>query len=170
MPFVTEGTMSRTSAGRNDDWGTPQALYDALDREFRFDVDVCAHEGNHKHERYWTVEDDGLKQDWSGLTCFMNPPYGRTIGQWIHKAAESASQGAVVVAVIPCRTDARWWGDVMRASEIRLIKGRLHYNDNPQGAPFPSCIVVWGTPRVPVISWVDPGAMNPTDTVQTFFS
>lgn len=93
MPFVTEGTMSPTRAGRNDDWGTPQALYDALDREFSFDVDVCAHEGNHKHERWWGVEQDGLAQDWTGLTCFMNPPYGRGIGDWIRKAADSAAQG-----------------------------------------------------------------------------
>lgn len=155
MPFITEGTMSPTAIGRNDDWGTPQKLYDALDREFGFDIDVCANESNHKHERYWTIEDDGLKQNWAGLTCFMNPPYGRTIGDWIRKAAESASKGAVVVAVIPCRTDARWWADVMKASEIRLIKGRLHYNDGPQTAPFPSCIVIWGTPHAPVVSWVD---------------
>lgn len=162
MPFVTEGTMRATTIGRNDDWGTPQALFDALDGEFRFDVDVCAHEGNRKCETYWTLEDDGLAQDWTGKRCFMNPPYGRTIGAWVRKAADSASEGGgtVVVGLLPCRTDAKWWGDVMRASEIRLIRGRLRYSDGPQAAPFPSCIVVWGTPRVPVIRWVDPGEVR----------
>lgn len=90
---ITSGLLQPTIPGQTDDWGTPQRLYDTLNREFRFDVDVCAHEGNHKHEVYWTVEDDGLAQDWSGKTCFMNPPYGREIGAWVQKAAESAERG-----------------------------------------------------------------------------
>ncbi len=163
MPFVTEGTMSPTAIGRNDDWGTPQDQFDRLDAEVGgFDIDVCADARNHKCEKYWTIEEDGLSQAWvMGLYHFMNPPYGRTIGKWIRKAADSADAGAIVYAVIPCRTDARWWGDVMRATEIRFIKGRLHYDDAPNAAPFPSCIVVWGTPRkpgfenTPAISWVD---------------
>ncbi len=93
MPFVTEGTMSPTVAGRNDDWGTPRALYESLDREFGFDVDVCANDANHKHPRYWTVKEDGLSKDWSGLKCFMNPPYGRPIAGWMRKAVESARGG-----------------------------------------------------------------------------
>lgn len=152
--FVTEGTMSPTEIGRNDDWGTPQKLFDDLNAEFHFDVDVSANESNHKCEKYWTIEDDGLAQDWTGLRCFMNPPYGRTIGKWIKKARESVERGGgtVVVAVIPCRTDTKWWDDVMCASEVRLIRGRLKYGDGKDPAPFPSCVVIWGTPRTPVFS------------------
>ncbi len=163
MPFITEGTMSRTSIGRNDDWGTPQALFDRLSEEVGgFDVDVCANDRNHKCAKYWTVETDGLSQEWKpGLKHFMNPPYGRSMPVWTRKAADAADAGAIVYAVIPCRPDARWWGDVMRATEVRFIKGRLHYNDSPDAAPFPSCIVVWGTPRkpgcekAPAVCWVD---------------
>lgn len=143
--------------GVNDAWETPQALYDALNREFGFDVDVAADEYNHKAPRYWTSKDDGLAQDWQGLTCFMNPPYGRAIADWVAKAAFEAERGAVVVGLIPCRTDARWWGDVMKASEIRFIKGRVKFGDGTQGAPFPSCIAVWGTPTTPRVSWVAQG-------------
>lgn len=49
-----------------DDWATPQALFDALDRTFRFTLDVCASEENHKCAKYFTKEQDGLKQDWGG--------------------------------------------------------------------------------------------------------
>ena len=161
MPFVTEGTMSPTKAGRNDAYGTPQALFDSLDEEVGgFDVDAAANHENHKCERYWTVEEDGLVQDWSGRKVFVNPPYGVAMPAWMRKCADSAERGATVYAVIPCRTDARWWADVMRATEIRLIRGRLHYNDGKQAAPFPSCIVVW-TPHgpdngsSPALSWVD---------------
>lgn len=85
--------MSATEIGRNDDWATPQDRFDELDKEFHFDVDVCANKFNHKCEKYWTIEDDGLAQDWTGLHCFMNPPYGRTIGKWIRKARESTERG-----------------------------------------------------------------------------
>lgn len=93
MTVMTEGMMSPTKAGITDDWETPDALYQSLDREFSFDVDVCAHQGNHKHERYWSIEDDGLSQDWAGMRCYMNPPYGREIGAWVRKAADSAQGG-----------------------------------------------------------------------------
>lgn len=43
----------------------------------------------------------------------------------------------------------------MKATEIRFIKGRVKFNDGSSGAPFPSCIVVWGTPRVPIIKTID---------------
>ena len=84
--------------------------------------------------------------EWHG-TVFMNPPYGRQIGFWIKKAWDSAQQGATVVCLIPCRTDTRWWHDyVMKAKEIRFIRGRLkftHENGVVNSAPFPSCVVVF---------------------------
>lgn len=50
----------------------------------------------------------------------------------------------IVVALIPSRTDTRWWHDyVMLADEIRFIRGRLHFDGHSQGAPFPSAIVIW---------------------------
>ena len=67
------------------DWETPLELFEALDREFGFDLDVCATADNAKCARYYTPEQDGLKQRWEGA-CWMNPPYGRDIGKWIRKA------------------------------------------------------------------------------------
>ena len=53
-----------------DDWGTPQKLYDALNKEFGFTMDACADDTNYKHENYYTVETDGLKADWGAKPCF----------------------------------------------------------------------------------------------------
>ena len=78
----------------------------------------------------------------------MNPPYGREIGKWTKKAVESAKNGAVVVGLLPNRSDTSWYVDVMEASEIRLIKGRLHFNDGTNPAPFPSIIAIWGRDRL----------------------
>ena len=36
-----------------DDWETPQALYDVLDAEFKFTVDVCANPQNAKCRRFF---------------------------------------------------------------------------------------------------------------------
>lgn len=49
-----------------DDWYTPDDFYQELDKEFHFDLDPCADDFNHKCEKYFTKEQDGLKQSWGG--------------------------------------------------------------------------------------------------------
>lgn len=78
---------------QNPEWPTPQYVFDALNREFHFDLDVCANESNHKCKDYFDIARDGLKQDWRGHVCWMNPPYGKPISKWVRKAAESAPPG-----------------------------------------------------------------------------
>lgn len=88
MSHITSGLMSSLT----DNWPTPAYVFDKLDEEFHFTLDVCADDLNHKCPEYYTKETDGLKQPWTG-TCWMNPPYGRTIGDWVRKAYESARGG-----------------------------------------------------------------------------
>jgi len=130
-----------------DDWATPHKLFDELDREYGFTLDVCASADNAKCERFYTIADDGLTQPWHGV-CWMNPPYGRTIGRWVHKARQSSREGATVVCLLPARTDTAWWHDEItpHATEIRFLRGRLHFNGASSGAPFPSAIVVFRPP------------------------
>src|SRR5436853_1978050 len=90
------------------EWETPQAFFDRLHGEFGFTLDVCATPANAKCPRFFTAADDGLVQPWEGV-CWMNPPYGKTIGQWIAKAYTSAQEGATVVCLLPVRTDTKWW-------------------------------------------------------------
>ena len=51
---------------RSDEWETPDAFFQDLDREFHFDLDVCASDENHKCDRYFTKEQDGLSHSWGG--------------------------------------------------------------------------------------------------------
>lgn len=68
-------------------WETPLDLFRSLDREFHFEVDVCAIEENSKCSMFFSPEVDGLRQDWTGFnSCFMNPPYGREIGRWVKES------------------------------------------------------------------------------------
>ena len=123
-----------------DLWETPQGFFDRLDREFNFSTDVCATDDNHKCQKYYTKETNGLQQEWTGV-CWMNPPYGREIGKWIHKAYKS---NAVVVCLVPARTDTRWWHEFcMKSKEIRLVQGRLKFGGSKDSAPFPSAVVVF---------------------------
>lgn len=149
MSKITSGLMSSLT----DNWATPMDLFQQLDKEFGFNLDVCASKDNHKCERYFSKEDDALKQDWKGV-CWMNPPYGDIIGDFVKKAYESAKAGAVVVCLVPARTDTKWWQICWHATEIRFVVGRLKFGGSKQSAPFPSAIVVFdfenGEPDRPV--------------------
>jgi phage N-6-adenine-methyltransferase len=128
-----------------DLWATPRAFFEEVSKEFRFRVDVCASPENAKCARYFTAAQDGLKQRWSGV-CWMNPPYGRTIGLWMRKAWESAQDGATVVCLVPARTDTAWWHDYAAKGEVRFLRGRLKFGGSNNSAPFPSALVIFRPP------------------------
>ena len=132
-------------SSKTDDWATPQSFFNRLDNEFNFTLDPCANELNAKCPKFFTKDDDGLTQSWAGERVFMNPPYGRVIGDWVRKAYEEAqNDNTVVVALIPARTDTKYWHEyVMKAKEIRLVKGRLKFGDGRNSAPFPSAVVIF---------------------------
>jgi site-specific DNA-methyltransferase (adenine-specific) len=129
------------------DWETPQEMFDELDREFHFTLDVCATPENAKCEQYFTPAIDGLAQDWGSEICWMNPPYGREVRAWMKAAYESSLDGATVVCLVPARTDTEWWHEYAEeAAERRFIKGRVPFVRTDGGrnrAPFPSVIVVF---------------------------
>jgi phage N-6-adenine-methyltransferase len=126
-----------------DLWYTPQDFFDKLNAEFGFELDVCDTAENAKCARFYTKEDDGLEQPWEGV-CWMNPPYGRVIGQWVKKAAIEAAKGATVVCLVPARTDTAWWHDYcIKYGDIRFIRGRLKFGGQKNSAPFPSAVVIF---------------------------
>lgn len=124
--------MSVHFSSQRQNWKTPRKFYEALDKEFKFDFDPCP--PNPKF--------DGLSIRW-GKRNFVNPPYAEC-GAWMRKCYEESRDGKLVVALIPSRTDTRYWHDyVMKAKEIRFIKGRLKFDDQKNNAPFPSAVVVF---------------------------
>ena len=140
--MINTGLFSSNTA----EWATPQAFFEELDREFHFDLDPCATDSNAKCRFYYTIENDGLAQNWGGRRVFCNPPYGREIAKWVRKCyEESRKPNTLVVLLIPARTDTAYFHDYIykKAREIRFIRGRLHFNEAKQGAPFPSMVVVF---------------------------
>src|ERR1700690_3549945 len=91
------------------EWPTPQKLFNELDAEFHFTLDVCATAGNAKYDRFFTEDEYGLVQPWAPEVCWMNPPYGRDLKYWMGKAFLEWVRGATVVCLVPARTDTFWW-------------------------------------------------------------
>ena len=137
----------------NDDWETPFNLFEQLHKEFDFTIDVAASETNHKLPRYYTKDTDGLAQNWAGERVFCNPPYSRKTntnpGQaaWIEKAYKESLRGALVVLLIPARTDTKAFHDyILPYAKIRFLPGRLRFEVDgvpKDGAPFPSMVVIF---------------------------
>jgi len=146
--------------GRREDWGTPAWLFEKLDAEFHFTLDVCANEENRKCGRFLSRTDDGLLTPWTGEVCWMNPPYGqKQMPQWVRKAHLEAKLGSTVVCLVPSRTDASWWHDyVMDCAEVRFIRSRVNFDNGKRKAPFASAIVIfrprhrWASLGPPILS------------------
>lgn len=126
-------------------WETPKWLFDLCDGICHFNTDVCALPENAKCAHYYTPEVDGLSQKWQGV-CWMNPPYGKEIYHWIKKASDEAATGVKVVALLPARTDTKWFHEYIynkKRVTVEFIKGRLKFGNCVNAAPFPSMIVIF---------------------------
>ena len=126
------------------EWNTPDAFFKQCVSEFGpFDLDVCADMSSARAQRHFKNDGilGGLGELWAGKV-WMNPPYGRAIGDWVRKAHDSAKAGATVVCLLPARTDTAWWHDYCMRGEIRFVRGRIHFNDKGP-APFPSALVIF---------------------------
>jgi phage N-6-adenine-methyltransferase len=138
--MINLGLMSSHS----NEWVTPDALFQELNSEFGFTLDVAATIENRKTEKYYDKKQDGLLQSWNtDGAVWCNPPYGREIGKWVKKAYEESKRN-VVVMLIPARTDTSYWHDYIfpYAKEIRYLRGRIKFSSK-NGAPFPSAVVVF---------------------------
>ena len=144
------------------EWATPWELFNVLDKEFGFCLDAAASPHNAKVVKYFTEEEDGLSQDWEaaskGEAVWVNPPYGRGVGEWVEKAYTTSLNGTTVVMLTFARTDTKWWQTwASRAAEIRFIRGRVHFERGAATGPAtaPSAILVFSEERrVPAVSHI----------------
>ena len=127
-------------------WETPQDFFDKVNDIFKFTLDAYAENETAKVDKYFTVDDDALTQDWNGVV-WCNPPYGREQIKFINKGLlESKNHGSTIVFLIPARPDTKIWQDVIfkNASQICFIKGRLRFGNSKDNAPFPCALVIFG--------------------------
>lgn len=126
-----------------DEWETPEEVFDYFNDRFHFTLDVCATHENTKCERYFTKEQNGLKENWGGEICWMNPPYSEN-KKWVRKAyLVSLKPGTIVVCLLPSRTGTTWFNDYCSKGDVWFIKGRLRFRGARSSAPFDSMIVIF---------------------------
>lgn len=149
------------------EWATPQNVFDEMNEKYNFTLDVSATPENAKCSKFFTKDDDGLRQSWAGERCWMNPPYGRDMGKWVEKAFLESQRGALVVCLVPARTDVKWWHEWAMRGDVVFIKGRLKFQridgarlahngkavqegrKPPQNtAPFATAFVIFTPPNV----------------------
>jgi phage N-6-adenine-methyltransferase len=162
-------TGKRGAADEVDDRGTTPELFDPLNERFDFTLDVAAAPHNAKCKRYFTREDDGLAQSWTGERVWCNPPYS-DIGAWVGKAhaewwgggpdgLDMRPPAELIVMLLPAnRTEQGWWqNDVepflrSRRSDFRVefLRGRPRFIRpnaviGPKGdrPPFGCCLLIW---------------------------
>jgi phage N-6-adenine-methyltransferase len=147
--FVKQKSYAACMSSRDQTWQTPPdllaAILQAADRK-AFDLDPCSPspDGPVPALTRWTEADDGLSRSWSGM-IFVNPPYSRALPRWVAKCASEADAGAIVIGLVPSRTDTRWWHDnVAGQADVIMLKGRLKFGGGAHAAPFPSAIIIWG--------------------------
>ena len=140
----------------DDEWYTPPEIIELCrDAMGGIDLDPASHEVANrcvKATRYFTAEDNGLSQPWSGRV-FLNPPYSRHAGKaaFIAKLAASFDAGAVTAATVVLSYDfsASWFEPLRgRYAAICLCRGRVQfYKETPGDGHDPAlgtCIVYLG--------------------------
>ena len=130
------------------EWNTPRHVIDrVLSVLVSINLDPCSNskaDPNVPADTYYTKQDDGLKQPWNGRV-YLNPPYGGQIERWVRKLHEAYQAGSVceAVALLPARTDTRWFG-ILRPYPKCFITGRLKFGKARNSAPVPSVVVYLG--------------------------
>ena len=137
---VLSGCVHFSSA--TPEWSTPQEFFDRLNARYNFTLDPCCTHANAKCARHYTAAENGLAQSWQNERVWMNPPYGRAISAWMKKAYDESRGSALVVCLVPARTDTAWWHDYAAQGEITFVRGRLKFGGQKNSAPFPSAVIV----------------------------
>ncbi len=141
-------------SSKKPNWETPKEFFLWVsDIVGGFTIDVAASESNALVTVYMNEESDSIAklpcwEEGSPSLAWCNPPYGRGIMKWIHKAIDERSLGNASVLLVPARTDTKWFQLGIKAAENAFfLKGRLKFTLDgieQDAAPFPSCLLFFG--------------------------
>lgn len=151
-PVIPRGYHAALPPSATCEWATPWPLFRRLDAEFDFTVDVAASTENAKCARFYTMEQDGLKQSWAGERVWCNPPYDhKSLTAFAYKAVYEKARGTLSALLVPVKSDQAWWHEYAIQHEIRFIRGRVAFG-GAAAAPMPVCIVVISADHGPKVT------------------
>ena len=144
-------TSFERSTNTKVDWLTPPELVKKLGC---FDLDPCCPlDAPFYHAKQnFTVEEDGLSQDWF-CRVYLNPPYGKGMELWIEKLKFHGNG----IALIFARTETKCFFDHIwnAADALLFVKGRIRFyhvsgiQGGTSGAP--SVFVAYGQTNAQVL-------------------
>lgn len=140
------------NSGENE-WYTPPEIIEAARSVMgSIDTDPATSEVANrvvKAERWFTKDDDGLRQDWTG-NVWLNPPYAQPlIGQFVDAIVRKYQDGEFDEACVLVNnaTETRWGQALLGvSSSVCFLSGRVKFLDRdgvPAGAPLQGQMVVY---------------------------
>lgn len=122
------------------EWYTPRKYLDAAVRVMgAIDLDPASSPAAQKHVKagkYFTLDNDGLMQQWTGRV-FLNPPYAMPlIKQFTAKMVESVITGSMKEGILLTNnaTDTEWFHQVMSVcTAICFTRGRISFLEANDG-------------------------------------
>jgi hypothetical protein len=145
---------TRTTASR-DDWRTPtwiQELFTHFCREEGYptwDPYPSPIAGFHfcTYQKPIEQAEEQLGQPVQDprIAVWANPPYGRALKHHAIFISRLMQTRALVVALVPARPGCRWWNELAQPGRLVVVPHeRLHFDDGPDPAMFPSAMIIGG--------------------------
>ena len=101
---------------------TPKDIWESLNNEFKFTIDICASNDNHLCERYYTKENSALNKNWDNEIAYIHPLFNIYIPKFVEKA--STHKGTFVF-LLPASTHTKYFHQFFYNKdnvEIRFLK------------------------------------------------
>jgi site-specific DNA-methyltransferase (adenine-specific) len=159
------GSPAQIDDPHNFEWYSPNAVLtlvrQVIGGEISLDPASCP-EANKmvRAQRIFTQADDGLAQDWTAPSVFLNPPFARIhgnslTGEFITKADREIAAGHVaeIFALVPGRTESRWFDRIWAWDAICFFNRRLKFHHGDVTAPgkavgYRGCVMAYRGPNV----------------------
>ena len=143
-----------------DSWFTPTWLFDQLG--LTFDIDVCAPRNPEQRtvpaRAYYTEDDDGLSQPWTGL-AWCNPPYSKPEA-WADRMGLHGN--GILLTHMP--NNAKWAVRAQRGADaVRLIQS-MHFvrpNGSTQRPGYSLMLLAYGSEAAAALKTVQGDMVGP---------
>lgn len=132
----------------NDEWKTPDYVFNYLNNIFCFDFDAAAKKENSRCEKF---TNNSLIDEWDGERIWLNPPYSRgNLPRFLEKAYKTSLKGKVVVCLVPLDMTG-WVRDwIIKKAQVWIPDERIAFINPENGLPGcspskGSMIVIYGS-------------------------